>query len=560
MAVEVTFYGGVESETKGRLGGVQALFHDKELLTRWLLEFGQQPDLWNQFFGFPNKPKTFNFRKIARKFKLYADLEEVFRQDYNGFSAKRNYTPTDLEVLATHPHFDHVGGFTLLRPDLKIHMHQHAKLILYIWQQLSGRTVNQFVDYIEQFTLVRKKDGDPKRLDGPKATIPRDIHTFRDYERFMIGHVPTTAHPVDHSTPGSCAFIHETSAGPMGVSGDLRLRGRHRELTERFIRELREQKVKYLFWEGSLLHFPHEGDEDDLAAKVEELIRGKTFVTYAAPPRDLDRVASMYKAAAATGRILCVSPDIMMYLRAFNGANGYPKPNAPYIAVLLPKKDTGSLDNAEIPKDIIEGDYRYWERQYIGWKQWKNSAKKKKRRNGKVDGRQTMLLPDEMYEETPPAVENPSIGSPIRGRQRVSLDDIAKYPDKFVLYMPPAAMADMLAEIDPPKDSIYLRCHPAPWTKEMEVQEDRQVNTLGIYEMDDGEFPDHLTPHRGKFKMHTVHVTGHLNREENREIFASLPAETIVIPYHCMDPRDFYDIAKGHRIIIPILEKPLILD
>ncbi|MBU2560747.1 MAG: hypothetical protein KKD17_00465 [Nanoarchaeota archaeon] len=542
MGVECIFYGGAGDEDKGELGGVQGLFHDTETGSRFLLDFGQRPDHWNEFYGFPYRPKSFNHLQIAELLEMYAPLREVMRQDY---LRKMGWTPskTDLELLVTHPHYDHIGGVHLLRPDMKIHMHKTAKMIMYIWQQLSGRTNNQFVDFVDQFTLANKLGGDEAYVKGLKATISRDIQTFEPYKPFKVGELTATAYPVDHSIPGSCAFIVETSAGKIGISGDIRMRGRDRKLTERFVAALKEQRVKHIFWEGSLMHFDHEGTEDQLVMKMAELMHGRTFVGYSAPPRDLDRLKSMHLAAKLAGRILCIHPDQMIYLRAFDGEHGFPKTDDPHLAVIMTQKNKGNLDNEDVPRDIIEADYRYWERQFINWKKWVDSVKKR-------DPRQLELIADEE-----------GMGAPRKGKQRVTLEDIAKHPDKFLVSMPPAYMIDMLTAIRPPRRSRYIRSHPAPWTKDMEVSEDRIINALirfGVYEEEfKGDFPDHLTPHRGVYRLHTVHVTGHNNRRENKEIFAQFDPDVTIYVYHCMYPKDFTeDVAKHLNVVVPIRNMP----
>ncbi|MBN1544142.1 hypothetical protein JW898_01620 [Candidatus Woesearchaeota archaeon] len=539
MGVECIFYGGAGDHEKGELGGVQGLFHDTELGSRFLLDFGQRPDHWNEFYGFPYRPKAFNYLQIADLLEMYAPLREIMRPDYLRKMGMPKNGPTDLELLATHPHYDHIGGVHLLRPDMKIHMHETAKMMLYIWQQLSGRTNNQFVDFIDQFTLANKLGGDEAYVKGLRATISRDIHTFEPYRQFKVGALTVTAYPVDHSIPGSCAFIAETSAGKIAISGDLRLRGRGRKLTERFVQAIREQKVKHVFWEGSLMHFDHEGTEDTLVMKMAELIHGRTFVGYSAPPRDMERLKSMHLAAKLTGRILCIHPDQMIYLRAFDGEHGFPNTDDPNIAVIMTQKNKGNLDNEDVPSDIIEADYRYWERQFISWKKWEKSGKKS-------DKRQCELIPSD-----------PGMGAPRKGKQRVTLEDIARYPDKFLVSMPPAYMIDMLTAIRPPALSRYIRSHPAPWTKDMEVAEDRLINALARFGLDEGQSPDHLTPNRCTYRMHTVHVTGHNNRRENREIFAQFGPDVTIYAYHCMHPRDFAeDVAKHLRVVVPIRNQP----
>jgi len=546
LGVEVIFYGGVGDYLNGELGGVQGLFHDTETGTRFLLDCGQRPDHTSRYYGFPYKPKSFQFANISEFFELYQGLEMVIRHDYQRFRGIPTTRDIPLEILVTHPHYDHVGGLTLARHDIPTHMHQIAARLLNIWQQLSGRTNNQFINLIDQLSLVNNNKGEKTFAHGDKSVLPRDIRTFSDYERFKVMNNYVTAYPVDHSIPGSCGFIVESSAGPIGISGDLRRRGMHPEYTDRFVEELVKAQVKYLFWEGSLLHFEHNGTEDQLAMKFAEMIKDKKFAAVGAPPRDFERLTSLHKAAKATGRILCIFPDQALYLKEFEGEMGYPSLEDPNIAVIMPKKRKGLIDREDFSQKMIDQDYYTWERQFSKWKTWQKSATKD-------DEDQFCLFEIERR------------GKKIRGRQRVALEDIRDHPECFFTYMSPNRMIDMLEIIRPPENSIYIRSHPAPWTKDMEIQEDRSIEILKKFGLYDGPSLDYFTPMwnvDGRLvenvkKLHTIHITGHLNRDEAREYLSRMPKDTVIIPYHCMHPYDFPDdIAKQFRIIIPKIREP----
>jgi len=542
MAVECTFYGGAGDYKDGELGGVQGMFYDRNALTSFLLDCGQRPDHTSQYYGFPYSPKSFQYLAISEFLNLYSGLEDILRHDYQRHRGMQVGGTPELEIVITHPHYDHMGGLTLARHDAKVHMHRVAKRMGYIWQYLSGKSLNQFVDLIDQLSVVNNNEGNKKFVTGLKAVMGRDINTFGDYDTFKVGNIECTAYPVDHSLPGSCGFIFDTSAGKIGVSGDIRLRGRRRAETERFIDALLEQKVRYLFWEGSLLHFDHNGTEDDVAMKVAELVRGRTFASVAMPPRDLDRLTSMHMAAKATGRTLCVTPAQMVYLKEFDGEYGYPLIDDPNIAVLLPRKRKGLLDREDFPDDMAESDYYYWERQFLRWQRWSEGAKKS-------DPRQMKLFEGLEME-----------GGNKKCRQRVTLEDISKYPDKFLVLMPFNNMIEIFEEVRPPANSIFIRSHPGPWTKEMEIQEDRQINILKRFGMYEGPQPDHLTPSIVQ-RMHQVHITGHLNRRENREVFSRFGKETTIVVYHAMHPNDFpEDVAKHLNVIVPNIGEQFLLE
>ena len=394
---------------------------------------------------------------------------------------------------------------------------------MYLWQYMSGKINNQFVDLYDQHSLVLDATGEINSVKGDEGIFPRDFRCFRSGEPFQIKEMSITPYSVDHSVPGACGFLWETSAGKVGISGDLRLRGRRKKDTENFVKKLVEANIDYLIWEGSLLHFDHEGTEEDVRDTVSELIKNKSFASIAYPPRDLDRLTSLYQAAKSTGRMLVVPPSQALYLQQFNGINGYPRLENKYLGIYLPKKNKGRLDQEGLEK-LAERDYFYWERRFLELERWEDHFSKS---------------------------------------QRVSVEDLKKNQDKFLVFLPFGSMIDTLEEVRPAPHSIYIRSHPGPWIKEMEVQEERQIEILKAFGMYDGPQVDYLL--RGNLlaeqivkNMHQVHVTGHLNRRETREILQQF--NCTIIPYHCMDPRDFVnDVAKHTKVLIPERRKTLTL-
>ncbi|MCK4588869.1 MAG: MBL fold metallo-hydrolase [Nanoarchaeota archaeon] len=532
---ELTFFGGAGDYEQGELGGVQLLFDDKK--GKFFFEYGQRPDRTNMFYSFPYRAKQFEMIDIAEGLDLFASIPGLFRHDLEYATRGNKVRELPLDgILLSHAHYDHAGGFSLVRYDMPIFMHPLAQTILYVWQYTSGRTINQFVDVISQMSRSPKRHGKEKFVSGEEAILPRDIRLFDNEETFKIGDMDVTPYLVDHSLPGSSGFIIETSEGRVAISGDFRLRGRRREDTERFLEAA--QDVDYFFMEGSLLHFNHYGTEEDVTKVVADLVEGKAFAGISYPPRDLDRLLSIYNACKKSKRMLVVPPNQAKLLQAFNGVNGYPRLNNKYIGVLLRLKGKGLGEKEDEFEDLIESGYYKWERPYLKFGRWD---------------------PEKGHQSKP---------------SRVFIEDIKNNQDQFMVWMSQADMVSLLNTIKPARNSIYIRSHPGPWTKEMEPQEDQIVSILEHFEMYDGKQEDHLAKkHLGDqlnlfskerpevHRLHQVHVTGHMNKDETREAIAGLSKKTIIVPYHAMHPVQFLtDMVEGHRVFIPKVKRTYTLE
>jgi len=523
--VWINAHGGVEDEIKGELGGVQIELDDKKKNAHFLVDYGEPPDRKAKYYSFPSKMKQFEMAQMAQELGVYFYTKGLFRQDLEQLLGHQIGSPPIGEVLFTHGHFDHVGGIPFLRPDMLHFMHPLTKMLLYAWQHTSYVTANQFVDSYLTMARSPKSHGKEKFVRSEEAKIPRDILTFESETPFKIGDITITPYLVDHSVPGACGFILETSEGAIAISGDLRLRGRRREDTDRFFKAARD--VDYFLIEGSLLHFDHYGTEDDVIDVVSQLMKNKSLVSVSAPPRDLDRLLSLYKACEEQKRMLVISPAQAKMLQLFNGIYNYPKLSSKHIGVLLNLKGKGLAEKEEEFQDLIEEDYYNWERDYLHLSRWDK----------------------EKGHESKPT--------------RVFIEDIKNNQDQFAIFLRESNALGLFSEIHPAKSSIHIRSTTAPYTPDMEEKERVFIEVLKHFGMYDGpqeDYLDKLYLEKSKFdlfnfpitprihKMHQVHINGHMNRFETKEKIAELDRNAIILPYHTLYPQMFQNLSDGRRI------------
>ena len=264
-----------------------------------------------------------------------------------------------------------------------------------------------------------------------------------------------------------------------------------------------------------MLHFDHEGTEEDVTSGMIDQLKDVAFAAVAYPPRDFDRLTSVYNAAKALGRMLVIDPAQAEYLDRFDGVNGYPKLNDKHIGIYMPKLRYGLIDS-EYPQEMVERDYRVWQRKYLNPRNKWDEHKKKV--------------------------------------QRVSINDMKENQDQFIVYIPANHRVAMFEEIQPRMGSRFIRLHPGPWTESMMVDEARDIEVLKHYNMLSGPKLDVLNNRESNIT--TVHITGHWNKEEFSEVLREL--DCLKIMYHTMIPKLSAMYASRRGDIIPQIDDVMI--
>jgi len=198
-------------------------------------------------------------------------------------------------VFVSHCHIDHVGLLGWVDPSVPI--------------RAADETVR----------MLAALEAAGQGLEGGAPVV----EPMAEGEPVTVGPLVVERYAVDHDVPGASGFLVRTGSGVVAYSGDLRLHGRHPELTERFAERARGAAA--LVMEGTTLTsdprivLRPESEVD--AAFGDGLARTPGLVLMTVYPRDIERVESFTAIARSRGRTILWPPAIAAFLRAW-GLNG----------------------------------------------------------------------------------------------------------------------------------------------------------------------------------------------------------------------------------------------
>lgn len=194
-------------------------------------------------------------------------------------------------VFVSHCHIDHVGLLGWVDPSLPI------------WA--AEETVR----------MLGALEAAGQGLEGGAPIV----EPMAEGERVSVGPLVVERYAVDHDVPGASGFLVHTDSGIVAYSGDLRLHGRHPELTERFAERARGAHA--LVMEGTTLTsdprivLRPESEVD--AAFDDALARTPGLVLMTVYPRDIERLESFTAIARNHDRTILWPAAIAAFLRAW---------------------------------------------------------------------------------------------------------------------------------------------------------------------------------------------------------------------------------------------------
>ena len=331
----LTFYGGVNE-----IGGNKILLEDKD--TKVFLDFGKGFSRRAKYFEEYINPRTSNGIVDFITMDLVPDISGVYRDDLMKMAGRKTEPPDIDAVILSHAHADHADYISFLHEDIPLYMGSTCHLILKALADRASRNIEkEILDYRLRPYSEHKKD----------KPVSRKVNEFRTGDKFKIGSLEIEPIHVDHSVPGAYGFIIYTSEGPIVYTGDIRLHGRHSEMTQDFIDKAKEVKPIALLAEGTRIGDPEREESEQMVHNECNKIVSETdrliFADFNF--KDVDRLKTFYEIAQENERKLVVKLNDAYFLKHLSKDPklGVPDIDDEHIIIYLPKRGSGTYSDED---------------------------------------------------------------------------------------------------------------------------------------------------------------------------------------------------------------------
>ncbi|RLG44635.1 MAG: hypothetical protein DRN90_08640 [Thermoproteota archaeon] len=466
------------------LGGISEIGGNKVLLEhngfRILLDFGK---------SFKNESKFF-MRPYLAPFSISDLIKLDLIPNFPGTYKWQEGEPSIDGVLVSHAHLDHYGYVPLLKPEIPIYMGETSKIII-------------------------KARQDARTSSWERKVHIESIKTFRTGSRLEIGPFQVDPIHVDHSIPGSYAFLIEAGGKRVVYTGDFRFHGQVSQLSRDFVEKAQDFEPDLMIIEGtrvapesdpeeamirlleqhniyqSLTRPPlrvkkeaenEEGVLDEMKAVAE--IAENSLILIEANTTDIDRLRTVWLLSKHLGRQLIIGETQALILKRLLEEDPRIK-NLPRIGDFLLYLSRRRRENS--------------------WEEVKEGRRRPAIRN------LISMIEDQCGPEAVIWGEN---------RRRV-----AKEPNSFVILTPnsPSTLMGILPESGERFPITFILSRSEPFNEELAMSFDRLLNWLAYL---------------GVRKYYRIHVSGHVRPEELGTVISEINPEK-VIPIHTSYPELF---------------------
>jgi ribonuclease J len=414
LLVNLTFYGGVKE-----IGGNKILLEDNG--TKIFLDFGMSFVRREKFYEEFLNPRIANGIGDYLATNLTPDISGIYREDLMLHLGRKPELPDVQGVVLSHAHADHANYISFLHKDIPIYCGETCKYILEAIEEQSQRTMENEVLNFKKRPILKNEYRNPP--------IKRKFKTFRTGNKIKIDSLEIEASHVDHSVPGAYGFVIHTSEGPVIYTGDLRMHGTHKEMTEDFIAIAKRERPIAMITEGTRIATGVTNESEGAVYKKskQELVKNKKLSIVDFNFKDVDRFTTFYKIAKDLGKKLVISFKHACYLERYHRDKKIKSPDSrdDNILLLKPKRLTGTY---------LDEDYTDF---YI-----------KKRLN------------------------YPNI---------ITSEEIEKNPTKYMVVLN-YWYFNMLIDLKP-YEGTYIHSLSEPFNEEMEMSFDRMLNWLKLYRL-----------------------------------------------------------------------------
>lgn len=368
---KIALYGGVRE-----VGGNKVLLEDHN--SRVILDFGVSYAQRDRFFSDPFlSPKT---KEVLVKLGVARPIDGVY-----WFQELQK----DTAVFISHAHRDHSGHISLLNRQIPVFCGKTTEIILDGFKEISRDTPEFDLSGLE-------------------------FKNFKSWDLVKFGDISIKPIHVDHSVPGSYAFLVELDGKTLAYTGDFRMHGEMQSLTQDFADALLESRPDVLVIEHTNILDGEVSSEAEVEQKVQSVVdKAGGLVISDFSVVDIDRYKTFSRVAERVGRNLVVTPRRAFMLKMME--------EDPRIA--MPKLEDTYVLRSERKQT------RAWEELVYGI--FKN----------------------------------------------VTIEELSSSQRSTILLIPPTDIESLL-RIDPAPGSIYICSSSEPYDEEMEMDFERLMNWL----------------------------------------------------------------------------------